>query len=256
MHDISGFLFFLIFVFGFVAAILLRAARPRRIFIFEYQRGALFIQGALKQVLGPGRYWSTRSRQITLLDTRLQTLNVAGQEVLTTDGLSLKITLAGEYRIIDPARYLLTSTLPATSLYQDSQQALREAAADLSFESVLATRTTLNARLLELIIPQAQRLGLEITSLQIRDIILPGELKRAYAQAVTAQKEGLAALERARAESAALRSLANAARLMQDNPGLLQLRALQAVESSKGNTLTLKLSSIPDNISSDKSSAP
>ena len=63
----------------------------------------------------------------------------------------------------------------------------------------------------------------------------------AFAQTITAQKEALANLERARGETASLRSLANAARLMQDHPGLLQLRAVQAIESSKGNTITLGL---------------
>ena len=98
--------------------------------------------------------------------------------------------------------------------------------------------------MLEPLAPKAHRLGMEVTSLEIRDIILPGEIKRAYAQVLTAQKESLAALERARGETAALRSLANAARLMQEYPGLLQRRAVQAIESSKGNTLTLELSSI------------
>jgi hypothetical protein len=79
------------------------------------------------------------------------------------------------------------------------------------------------------------------TKFQSRLTTNPGELKRAFAQTVTAQKEGLASLERARGETASLRSLANAARLMQEHPGLLQLRAIQAIESSKGNTITLGL---------------
>jgi regulator of protease activity HflC (stomatin/prohibitin superfamily) len=62
-------------------------------------------------------------------------------------------------------------------------------------------------------------------------------MKKAFAQVVKAQKEGQAALERARGETAALRSLANAARMMDDNPNLLQLRALQALADSSGNTL-------------------
>ena len=80
-------------------------------------------------------------------------------------------------------------------------------------------------------------MGLRLLKIEVRDLMLPGELKRAFAQTITAQKEALANLERARGETASLRSLANAARLMQDHPGLLQLRAVQAIESSKGNTI-------------------
>ncbi|HEY5329333.1 MAG TPA: slipin family protein [Acidobacteriaceae bacterium] len=244
MQDHFGLFCILSLLALLLAIILLRVVKPKRLTILEYQRGALFLRGSFKKTLEAGRYWSTTSSQILVLDVRLQTLTIAGQEILTSDGLSLKITLAGEYRIADPGRYLLTSTAPGTSLYLDAQQALRDAAANQSFESILETRAVLNARMLESLAPKAQRLGMEVISIEIRDIILPGEIKRAYAQVLTAQKESLAALERARGETAALRSLANAARLMQEHPGLLQLRAVQAIESSKGNTLTLELSSL------------
>jgi hypothetical protein len=71
----------------------------------------------------------------------------------------------------------------------------------------------------------------------VRDVMLPGELKRAYASVIVTRKEGEAALERARAETAALRGLANAGRTLADNPGLLQLRILQELGSSSGNTV-------------------
>jgi regulator of protease activity HflC (stomatin/prohibitin superfamily) len=95
--------------------------------------------------------------------------------------------------------------------------------------------------MLELLAPRAVALGISLQKIEVRDIILPGDLKRAFAQTISAQKEGLANLERARGETASLRSLANAAKLMQDHPGLLQLRAIQAIEASKGNTITLGL---------------
>lgn len=228
----------------------LRVFRPRRVVLYEYQRAALYVGGKLQRVLEPGVYWITARRHIQPVDVRIQALNVASQEILTADGLSLKITLVGEYRIADPTRYLLTGFAPAVLLYQDAQQALREVAAGLTFETLLETRAALNNRMLELLQPVIGRLGIEVMRIEIRDIILPGELKRAYAQVATAQKEGLAALERARGETAALRSLANAARLMQDHPGLLQLRAVQAIESSKGNTLTLELSGSAEKASS------
>lgn len=72
--------------------------------------------------------------------------------------------------------------------------------------------------------------------------MFPGELRRTFAQVVAARKEGLAALERARGETASLRNLANAARMMSANPTLLQLRLLQELGRSAGNTIVLGLS--------------
>ena len=88
--------------------------------------------------------------------------------------------------------------------------------------------------------------------------MFPGEMKKAFAQVVKAQKEGQAVLEKARGETAALRSLANAARMIDDNPNLLQLRALQAFADSGGNTLVLGLpnGSIPLVKRDEKTSAP
>lgn len=82
-------------------------------------------------------------------------------------------------------------------------------------------------------------LGLRLLAADIKDIMFPGELKRIFAQVVQAKQEGLAALEKARGETAALRNLANAARAVADNPALLQLRMLQAVAGQPGSTLVV-----------------
>jgi regulator of protease activity HflC (stomatin/prohibitin superfamily) len=207
--------------------------------VFQYQRGLLFNRGLLKQVLNPGVYWTFSTRAITSIDMRLQPLNVPGQEILTSDGISLKISLAGEYQVVDPERYLVSSVNAGASLYLHAQQALRTATAEQTFEALLSARPALNLRVTELVSEQAAGLGLAVVRLEIRDLMLTGEIKRAFSDAVAAQKQGLAALERARSETASLRSLANAARIMQDHPALLQLRAIQAAEAGKGSTIVL-----------------
>lgn len=92
--------------------------------------------------------------------------------------------------------------------------------------------------------PKVKEMGLELLEIDIRDIMLPGELKQAYSQVLRARKEGEAALEKARGETAALRNLANAAKMMDDNPALMQLRALHAMSESKGGTVVLGLSDL------------
>ncbi|MGH9194482.1 MAG: hypothetical protein ACRD1T_01920, partial [Acidimicrobiia bacterium] len=80
---------------------------------------------------------------------------------------------------------------------------------------------------------------LGLLSVNLKDIMFPGDLKKMFAQVVQAQKAGLAALEKARGETAALRNLANAARMIEGNPALMQLRLLQQLAESTGNTLVL-----------------
>src|ERR1700736_5804846 len=101
-------------------------------------------------------------------------------------------------------------------------------------------------------------LGLKLALVDGKGIMVPHGMKKAFAQVVKAQKDGLGALERARGKTAALRSLANAARSMDGNPNLLQLRALQALADSSGNTLVLGLpnGSIPVIKQGEKSAVP
>ena len=96
--------------------------------------------------------------------------------------------------------------------------------------------------------------GSSCSNVDVRDVMVPAELKRAYAGIVAARREGEAALERARGETAALRALANAGRLLEDNPGLLQLRVLQQLGASSGNTIMLGIGG-PDGAAADAAAA-
>ena len=111
--------------------------------------------------------------------------------------------------------------------------------AERDLASLLEQRGELDRVLTEAVEPQAGPLGLTLRAIAVRDFIVPGELKRAVADIVSARLAGQAALERARGETAALRNLANAARQVADNPALLQLRLLQQIEASTGNTFVV-----------------
>jgi len=108
-----------------------------------------------------------------------------------------------------------------------------------NLESLLGDRTELDEQLRAGIISAAGGLGLEINSVAVRDLMLPGDYKRMLSQVVEARLQGQAALERTRAETAALRNLANAAALVKDNPALFQLRLLEQMASSTGNTYVI-----------------
>ncbi len=121
------------------------------------------------------------------------------------------------------------------AFYAIIQLAIRDIIGSMKIDEVLEQRATLNQKLMELTAKKAEELGIRIQLIGMKDIMFPGELKKVFAKVVEAQKEGLAALERARGETAALRCLANVSKVLEDNPVLMQLRALQ----STGNTVVI-----------------
>jgi regulator of protease activity HflC (stomatin/prohibitin superfamily) len=163
---------------------------------------------------------------------------VPTQEVPTADGVTVKVTVAGRVRVVDPMVYVTAAQDPASSLYLAVQVALRELVAQATVEDLVAGRADAGGRLLEAV-RGVDELGVDIDQLELKDIVLPADLKRAQAQVLIARAEGLAALERARGETAALRNLANAARMCAEQPALLQLRLLQQLAAGPGHTVVI-----------------
>ena len=208
--------------------------------VYEYERGLRFTRGRLTGVLDPGHYRHLRNRtQIRKLDLRPTQLAVNGQEVLSSDGVAVKASVSGTFRVTDPQRAMLESENYVQALYVELQQALRAAVSGAEIENLLANRAALGPQIKEACTPAAERLGLALEGVAIRDLTLPGDLKKIFAQVVRARQEGLAALERARGETAALRNLANAANLIQRNPQLMQVRLLQVLGQQGGNTVVV-----------------
>ena len=205
----------------------------------QWERALLFRNGAVVRTLDPGAYrlwasgWSLRR-----VDVRPWILQVPTQEVPTSDGVTVKVTAAGRVRVVDPVTYVTASQDPLGALYLAVQVALRELVAAASVEDLLAARGDIGLQLLAST-RGVEELGLAIEQLELKDIVLPADLKRAQAQVLIARAEGLAALERARGETAALRNLANAARLCADNPALLQLRLLQQLSTGPSHTVVI-----------------
>jgi regulator of protease activity HflC (stomatin/prohibitin superfamily) len=219
-----------------------RAAKLRlvRVTIYEFQRGLKYRKGRFLSVLGPGQYWVLEPRSaVTPLDIRPNFVTVAGQEVLTADGVGLKVTLAANYEIADPVLAVNGQASYLQSLYLVLQLAVREVVATANVDALLENRAGLTEKLRALAEPEVQRLGLKLLSADFKDLMVSGDLKKSFAQVVRARKEGEAALERARGETAALRSLANAARMVQEYPNLVQLRLLQVMGESAGNTFVV-----------------
>jgi regulator of protease activity HflC (stomatin/prohibitin superfamily) len=210
--------------------------------VHDYERGLRYRRGRFSGLVDPGTHLGFRPfSEVRVLDGRPTFLTVEGQEVLTSDGVALKVSLAARYVVGDPVAAVTGDQRFVQALYLELQLALREVLATKSVDDILANRTAIGPAVLERSASILARIGVELLSVEVRDLMVPGELKRIFAGVVAARKDGEAALERVRAETAALRNLANAGRLVEDNPGLLQLRMLQQIGASSGNTVMLTM---------------
>lgn len=230
-------------VLGFLAFFVLMALIGTvRVIVFEYERGLLFRSGRFRRVLGPGAYWHIPAfARIQKVDVRPTRAAVTGQEVLTADGVPIKASVVGTYAITDPDRAVLAADDYRSAVHTELQLALRAIVSGTNIDDLLAQRGDLSARLKAIGAEKLRIIGIELQDAAIRDLTFPGELKKIFTQVVKARQEGLAALEKARGETAALRNLANAAQMIERNPNLMQLRLLQVLAQQPGNTVVLGL---------------
>ena len=219
------------------------AFKFRRVFLVpEGYAGLLYQRGKFMEVLRTGEHirWG-RKFTLGMNDLRKTSMLVAGQEVLSADSVGLKASLLVTYQVVDPVKAAHETQNWHGDLYNAAQVALRAVAATVTIEALLAQRLDLGAQLLARMKGEAEKIGVNALGIEIRDVTLPNDLKRAFSDVLKAKQEGQAALERARGESAALRNLANAARVLEGNPALMNLRLMQSLSAAQnaGNTLVL-----------------
>ncbi|MCB1095290.1 MAG: slipin family protein [Verrucomicrobiae bacterium] len=231
MTEITTIILFLIIA---ISACLIWANLRTTCTVWSFQEGLAFRYGKFVKALPPGRHtlWGF-GYEIRMTDKQLRQLTVQSQEMTTADKAPIKISVVASYRIDDGLKYLSVAQMPEQILYSAVQIALREVIGSESIDAVLEGKSGYGSQLKLLVVDTAGTLGMKVESIDVRDVILGGDLKKAYAGVLLAKKEALAGLEKARGEAAALRTLANGARLFESNPQLMQLRYLQLLENAR-----------------------
>lgn len=201
--------------------------------IHPYEAGLVFVDGAPGETLSAGApaFWTLlHAVEIRRLDLRAQALEVTAQELLTRDRVSVRITLTCFYRITDPAALVDATPDHAAALHRLVQFAIRASLASRTLDEALDARGALDDELLAAVRAGLDVPGLAVDSVNMRDLILPGDMRALLNRVVEAEKAAQANLIRRREETAATRSALNTARLMDDNPTLLRLKELETLE--------------------------
>jgi regulator of protease activity HflC (stomatin/prohibitin superfamily) len=207
--------------------------------IYEWDHGLLYVNGKFDRMLSAGRHlkWPPTNRHdIFTLRRSEQFEYTQPVDVTSRDGLVFRMSAVIGYRIVDPRQAHEEGYLEKIRMAANS--AVVRLAAAHNLQQILTDRAAADVALKSRF--DVNICGCEITAASIQNIVLPPEVRRLFTEIERAKLEGFAALERARGENAALRSLANAAGMLKNNPELMNLRLLQSMAAGK-NQLTVVL---------------
>jgi regulator of protease activity HflC (stomatin/prohibitin superfamily) len=163
-------------------------------------------------------------------DRREQVADVAGQEIMTSDKVTLRVNLIVTWFVADVVRATNASQDYAQALYREAQLVLRAAVGTKTLDALLADKESVGNEVRQALVPRAEQLGVQVKSVGLRDIILPGDMRALLNQVVAAQKEAEANLIKRREETAAARSQANTAKLLAESPQLQRLKELELLK--------------------------
>jgi len=207
----------------------------------EYERGVVFRWGRLQAAKGPGLIllipWVDR---LVKMDLRVITIDVPKQEIMTRDNVPATVDAVVYFRVVDPLAAVtkVENFLKASSLI--AQTTLRSVLGQSQLDELLAQRDKINVQLQEIIDRHTEPWGVKVTSVEVRDVVLPDSMKRAMAKQAEAERERRAKIVNAEGEFQAAEKMVQAATMIATQPIALQLRYLQTMQeiSSEHNTTT------------------
>jgi len=211
------------------------------VMVTDHEDVLLYRDGVLIDRLGEGLhvFWKGNGQiKWKSVDKREQTADVAGQEIITADKVTLRVNLVVTYQVADALKAVNSSTDYTQALYREAQLALRAAVGSKQLDALLADKESVGAEGRDALTKRAAELGISAKSVGLRDIILPGDMKTLLNQVISATKEAEANLIRRREETAAARSQANTARLLAENPLLVRLKELEMLKDVLADTNT------------------
>jgi len=202
--------------------------------------GLIFNDGRHEATLAPGAYafWKGVAKtRIVRVDLREQVVDVAGQEIMTADKVTLRLNAVVTFKVADPLKAVTTVEDYRQALYREAQLALRGVVGTRELDVLLSDKDAVARELDGIVRGRVAGFGVEVVALGIRDVILPGEMKDLMNKVTEAKKAAEAALITRREETAAMRSQANTAKILESSPTLMRLRELEVLEkvSEKAN---------------------
>jgi regulator of protease activity HflC (stomatin/prohibitin superfamily) len=229
------------FLAGALGAIVLYALASIRV-LTQYERGVLFFIGRYKATVGPGLVIVpaivARMRRVSL---RVVVLDIPPQDVITRDNISVKVNAVLYFRVSDPSLAIIEVQDYLGATAQLAQTTLLSVLGQVELDELLADRRKVNDILKKIIDERTDFWGIEVSAVEIKDVLLPDTMRRAIARQAEAERERRAKVISAQGELQASETLAQAARMLQSQPASLQLRYLQTLTeiAAENNSTTI-----------------
>ena len=214
-------------VLGFVVLMVLLSAIK---IVPEYERGVIFRLGRLVGARGPGVFFVIPiMERMVRIDTRVITMDVPAQEVITLDNVTIKVNAVLYFMVVNP-NWAVTKVMDyIRATMQIAQTTLRSVVGQVELDEMLAQREKINQKLQHIIDEQTEPWGVKVTIVEIKDVELPQTMQRAMAKQAEAEREKRAKIIHASGEFEASKQLAEAADVIAREPVTLQLRYLQTL---------------------------
>jgi regulator of protease activity HflC (stomatin/prohibitin superfamily) len=207
----------------------------------EYERSVIFFLGNYKGVRGPGLILLIPIfERMVKVSFRTITMGIPSQKIITKDNVSIDIAAVAYYHIVDPKKAVISIENVYEAVNQISQTTVRNVIGQFSLDQLLAKTADINTKIKDVIDTHTEPWGVQVTAVEIKDIILPDNMQRAMAKEAEAERERRAKIVAAQGEFQAAQKLGEAADLISKHPVALQLRTLQTmaeIATEKNSTI-------------------
>lgn len=229
-----------ILIWIIVAVLVLLLLTSLRV-VKEYDRGVIFFLGKVTGVRGPGLIILVPIfEQMTKVTLRTITMNIPSQKIITKDNVSIDIAAVAYYHVVDPQKSVVAIENVHDAVNQISQTTVRNVVGQFMLDQLLSQTADINSQIKEVIDQHTEPWGVQVTAVEIKDIVLPDNMQRAMAKEAEAERERRAKIVAAEGEFQAAERLGQAADLIAAHPVALQLRTLQTmseISTEKNSTI-------------------
>jgi regulator of protease activity HflC (stomatin/prohibitin superfamily) len=241
MEDLIGLLPILAVAAAIIVGLIGAAVKV----VQEYERGVIFRLGRLVGAKGPGLFFIIPFiDRMVKIDLRVVTLDIPSQEAITRDNVTVRVNAVCYFRVVDPEAAVVRVEKFLVATLQIAQTTMRSVLGQSELDELLSKREEINTRLQQIIDEQTAPWGIKVSIVEVKDVELPQEMKRAMARQAEAERDKRAKIINAEGEFLAAEQLANAANIINAAPSALQLRYLQTladISSDQSRTIIFPL---------------
>src|SRR3989344_8321719 len=196
----------------------------------QYQRGVMFTMGRFTGIKNPGwRLVVPIFQSMSKVDMRIKAVDMPEQKTITKDNISVGVNAVIYYKISEASKAILEVEDYYYAVYKLAQTTMRNAVGEVELDELLSSREKVADRIRSIVDVRTEVWGIEVSNVELKDIVLPEDMERVIAKQAEAERERRAVIIQAQGEVAAAENMAKAAHILSNSPGALHLRTLQSM---------------------------